>query len=87
MAKQSAQCIHVSGADPLFISDIPQCLIKFLTMYDWNPSLKFLHTFFVHLIVILKTLIGVRAEARRSYGMRSDFVKGRQQLLEPFSRS
>jgi hypothetical protein len=32
-------------------------------------------------------LIGVRAEARRSYGMRSDFVKGRQQLLEPFSRS
>jgi hypothetical protein len=35
----------------------------------------------------VETFIGVRAEARRPYGMKSDFVNGRQQLLEPFSRS
>jgi hypothetical protein len=47
-----------------------------VTMRKYTVRLELLHIVF-----------GVRAEARRSYGMRSDFVKGRQQLLEPFSRS
>jgi hypothetical protein len=38
-------------------------------------------------ISLCNILIGVRAEARRPYGMKSDFVKGQQQLLGPYSQS
>jgi hypothetical protein len=31
-------------------------------------------------------IIGVRAEARRPYGMKSDFVKGQLQFFGPFRR-
>jgi hypothetical protein len=31
-------------------------------------------------------IIGVRTEARRPYGMKSNFVKGQLQLFEPFRR-
>jgi hypothetical protein len=46
----------------------------------------FLCLTFALIIIGSDGFIGVRAEARGGayYGMKSDFVKGRQQLLEPF---